>query len=70
MIKHAYVRHPKEVVQEAKNSRRRDNKLLYYNDIVLEWITNHVFASVILFEWPYVMNSSLPILGPTYRVRR
>lgn len=22
------------------------------------------------FEWPYVMNSSIPILGPTYRVRR
>jgi len=35
MDKHAHVRHPKEVVQEAKNSRRRDNKLLYFNDIVL-----------------------------------
>jgi hypothetical protein len=22
------------------------------------------------FEWPYVMNSSIPLLGPTYRVRR
>jgi hypothetical protein len=44
------VRHPKELIQEAKNRRRRDNRLLYYNDIVLEWITNHVLASVILFD--------------------
>ncbi len=50
MNNHAHVRHPKEVIQEAKNSRRRENKLLFFNDIVLEWITNHVLASVILFD--------------------
>jgi hypothetical protein len=50
MDKHAHVRHPKELIQEAKNRRRRDNRLLYYNDVVLEWITNHVLASVILFD--------------------
>src|SRR5438128_12430589 len=50
MHNHAHVRHPKEVVQEAKDRRRREDKLLYYNDIVLEWITNHVLASVILFD--------------------
>ena len=50
MDKHAHVRHPKELIQEAKNRTRRDNRLLYYNDIVLEWITNHVLASVILFD--------------------
>ncbi len=50
MDKHAHVRHPKELIQEAKNRTRRDNGLLYYNDIVLEWITNHVLASVILFD--------------------
>jgi hypothetical protein len=50
MDKHAHVRRPKELIQEAKNRRRRDNRLLYYNDIVLEWITNHVLASVILFD--------------------
>ena len=50
MDKHAHVRNPKELIQEAKNRRRRDNRLLYYNDIVLEWITNHVLASVILFD--------------------
>jgi hypothetical protein len=50
MNQHARVRHPRELVQEAKARRRRDNKLLYYNDVVLEWITNHVLASVILFD--------------------
>src|SRR5260370_8445686 len=50
MLKHAHVKHPNELIQEAKNRRRRDNRLVYYNDIVLEWITNHVLASVILFD--------------------
>ena len=50
MHDHAHVRHPKEVVQEAKDRSRREHKLLYYNDLVLEWITNHVLASVILFD--------------------
>ena len=50
MHNHAHVRHPKEVVQEAKDRRHREHQLLYYNDLVLEWITNHVLASVILFD--------------------
>src|SRR5260370_42391067 len=50
MHNHAHVRHPKEIVQEAKDRRHREHKLLYYNDLVLEWITNHVLASVILFD--------------------
>jgi len=50
MHNHAHVRHPKEVLQEAKDRRRREHKLLYYNDVVLRWITNHVLASVILFD--------------------
>jgi len=50
MHNHAHVRHPKEILQEAKDRIRRENKLLYYNDVVLAWITNHVLASVILFD--------------------
>src|ERR1700693_3733590 len=50
MHNHAHVKHPKEVLQEAKDRRRREHKLLYYNDVVLQWITNHVLASVILFD--------------------
>jgi hypothetical protein len=50
MHNHPHVRHPKELVQEAKDRKRREHRVLYYNDIVLEWITNHVLASVILFD--------------------
>lgn len=50
MHNHAHVRHPKELLQEAKDRRRHEHKLLYYNDVVLQWITNHVLASVILFD--------------------
>src|SRR5437016_8601625 len=50
MHNHAHVRQPKELLQEAKHRRRREHKLLYYYDLVLEWITNHVLASVILFD--------------------
>ena len=50
MHNHAHVRHPKELLQEAKDRRRHEHKLLYYNDLVLQWITNHVLASVILFD--------------------
>ena|SRR5690348_2600332 len=50
MHTHARVRHPKELLQEARERRRSQHKLLYYNDVVLQWITNHVLASVILFD--------------------
>lgn len=50
MNTHNHVRHPREVLQQAKTAKRRNNQLLYVNDVVLEWITNHVLASVILFD--------------------
>src|SRR5260370_16734022 len=50
MDKNAHVKHPKELTQGVKTRMRRDNRLLYYNDIVLEWITNHVLASVVFFD--------------------
>jgi hypothetical protein len=50
MDKHSHVRHPREIIQEIKNARRRHNRLLYLNNVVLEWITNHVLASVLLFD--------------------
>src|SRR5258708_20872386 len=50
MDNHTHVKNPKELMQEAKNRRRHDNRFLYYNDIVLEWITNHLLASVIFFD--------------------
>jgi hypothetical protein len=50
MKPHAHVRHPKEILRAARAKRKQENKALYFNDLVLEWITNHVLASVILFD--------------------
>ena len=50
MKQHDHVRHPKELLAKAKNEKKQANKILYYNDAVLEWITNHVLASVLLFD--------------------
>lgn len=47
---HQHVRHPKELLQQAKEKRKRNNKLLYLNDLFLDWTTNHVLASVWLFD--------------------
>jgi hypothetical protein len=47
---HTHVKNPKELIQKAKNRRRHDSRFLYYNNVVLEWITNHLLASVIFFD--------------------
>src|SRR5258708_4453609 len=50
MDNHPGVKNPKELMQADKNRGRHNNRLLYYNDIVLEWITNLLLASVIFFD--------------------
>ena len=50
MKTHEHVRHPKEILEQTKSQRKKTNKALFINDLVLEWITNHVLASVILFD--------------------
>jgi hypothetical protein len=51
MKPHKYVRHPKEILEEAKKTKRsKQSKVLNYNDMMLEWVTNHVLASVLLFD--------------------
>ena len=50
MNSHKYVRHPKEILDRQKLDRRRQNRILYINDSILEWITDHVLASVLLFD--------------------
>lgn len=47
---HVHVRHPKEILQKAKQEKKRDNRALYINDTILEWVTDHVLASVVLFD--------------------
>lgn len=50
MKPHTHVRHPKEILQAAKAKKKRNRPFLYFNDTVLEWITNHVLASIWLFD--------------------
>lgn len=47
---HIHVRHPQEILQKAKQDKKRDNRALYINDLILEWVTDHVLGSVILFD--------------------
>lgn len=47
---HKQVRHPKDIIQAAKTKRKNINPLVYKNDAFLEWITNHVLASIWLFD--------------------
>jgi hypothetical protein len=51
MQEHRHVRRPEEVlVAKQAAKRQKENKLHYANNFLLEWITNHVLASVILFD--------------------
>ena len=50
MNSHKHVRHPQEILDKAKTEKRRENRVMYFNDVILEWITNHVLASVVLFD--------------------
>lgn len=50
MKQHIHVKHPAEILAAKKEAKKLSNPLLYLNDAVLEWITNHVLASVILFD--------------------
>jgi hypothetical protein len=47
---HTHVRHPDEILAKTKADKKRENKVLYVNDVILEWITDHVLASVLLFD--------------------
>lgn len=47
---HKQVRHPKEIIQAAKSRRQNLNPLVYKNNEFLEWMTNHVLASIWLFD--------------------
>jgi hypothetical protein len=49
MTEHAKVRHPSDVIKKNKEKENR-GKLYKINDDILEWVTNHVLASVVLFD--------------------
>jgi hypothetical protein len=50
MKEHIHVKRPHELLQAKKESRKQSNPVLFINDAILEWITNHVLASVVLFD--------------------
>ncbi|HSX47670.1 MAG TPA: hypothetical protein VLF63_02750 [Patescibacteria group bacterium] len=49
MNPHSKVRHPRDVIQKKKAQKNR-SRAYVINDTVLEWVTNHVLASVLLFD--------------------
>jgi hypothetical protein len=50
MKPHIHVKNPKDLLKQARLIRWKENKVLYINNLFLEWVTNHVLASVILFD--------------------
>ncbi len=51
MKPHNVVRHPQEILAAERAARDQKKGRLYtYNDIFLEWVTNHILASVLLFD--------------------
>jgi len=49
MESHPKVRHPETLIKNAK-AAKNPSKAYLINDRVLEWVTNHVLASVLLFD--------------------
>lgn len=51
MQSHAHVKHPQELLEQAQaNKRKTQSNFENANDAMLEWITNHVLASIWLFD--------------------
>jgi hypothetical protein len=55
MEQNKHVRHPKEVVSAKRQNVKQDNKFFYANNMVVEWITNHILASVVLFDIAFIV---------------
>jgi predicted NBD/HSP70 family sugar kinase len=47
MFNHPNVKHPKEILEAAK---AKQSQAMQWNDAILTWLTNHVLASVIMFD--------------------
>lgn len=50
MQPHIHVRHPRDILKTRREAIKHEHALLYYNDMFLSWVTNHILASVILFD--------------------
>jgi hypothetical protein len=51
MTTHPHVRHPRELLEQAAAAKKAsESTFAYRNNLFLEWVTNHVLASVALFD--------------------
>ncbi len=46
-MQHHAVKHPSNLLQEAKADT---NRLVHWNDAFAEWVTEHVLASLVMFD--------------------
>ena len=49
-LKHPKVMHAKRLQEMQKTNLKHEKPLTHYNNQFLEWITNHVLASIVLFD--------------------
>jgi hypothetical protein len=62
---HPYVRHPEDILKRKKEAKQNRHSSLYNaNDKLLDWVTNHVLASVVLFDIALIV-PLLVLPGPT-----
>jgi hypothetical protein len=50
-----HVPHPKEILARKRLARKQQSRLLFTNGRVVDWITNHILASVILFDIAFIV---------------
>jgi hypothetical protein len=51
MNSHPYVQHPSELLEQARAEKKaHESTFTYRNNLFLEWVTNHILASVTLFD--------------------
>ena len=62
MKSHPKVQHPDTVLKECRNMQ---NRLIKFNDIVLEWIANHILGSILFFDVALII-PLLAIPAPDY----
>jgi hypothetical protein len=62
---HPHVRHPDEILKAAKAAKQERHSSFYnWNNKLLDWVTNHVLASVWLFDIALIV-PLLVLPGPT-----
>ena len=62
MKQNPHVKHPNSILKQCRNER---NKLIRWNDSLLEWIANHVLGSIIFFDMAIII-PLLAIPAPDY----